>query len=214
MSLFTDLKEVLTPYAQRIKGLAAADEKIKADLDAIEPGLSNDAKEALMACFAHVTWDGDSSGYMDDLRTALGIVTNPFENAEYQLGGAGFNGNTDNNTGCVAVNSTSEVRVRTTVPVSCKRGMLTAKTGYEINAYLLNSTSYGEWQTAGGVTLTGYNDVSYADVSLYQWAAQKEILTGTKYVLVVVRKTSGEAFTQEEATGIYGTGFIYEEVSA
>lgn len=32
MSLFTDLKEVLTPYAQRIKGLAAADEQIKADL--------------------------------------------------------------------------------------------------------------------------------------------------------------------------------------
>lgn len=32
MSLFTDLKEVFTAYAQRIKGLAAADEKIKADL--------------------------------------------------------------------------------------------------------------------------------------------------------------------------------------
>ena len=33
MSLFTDLKEVFTAYAQRIKGLAAADEEIKADLD-------------------------------------------------------------------------------------------------------------------------------------------------------------------------------------
>lgn len=33
MSLFTDLKEVLTPYAQKIKGLAAADEEIKADLE-------------------------------------------------------------------------------------------------------------------------------------------------------------------------------------
>jgi len=32
MSLCSDLKEVLTPYAQRIKGLAAADEEIKADL--------------------------------------------------------------------------------------------------------------------------------------------------------------------------------------
>lgn len=32
MSLFTDLKEVFTAYAQRIKGLAAADEEIKADL--------------------------------------------------------------------------------------------------------------------------------------------------------------------------------------
>jgi len=35
MSLFTDLKEILTPYAQRIKDLAAADEEIKADLDAL-----------------------------------------------------------------------------------------------------------------------------------------------------------------------------------
>lgn len=33
MSLYSDLNEVLTPYAQRIKGLAAADEEIKTDLD-------------------------------------------------------------------------------------------------------------------------------------------------------------------------------------
>lgn len=36
MSLCSDLKEVLTPYAQRIKGLAAADEEIKADLGDVE----------------------------------------------------------------------------------------------------------------------------------------------------------------------------------
>lgn len=34
MSLYSDLNEVLTPYAQRIKGLEAADEEIKADLGA------------------------------------------------------------------------------------------------------------------------------------------------------------------------------------
>lgn len=34
MSLYSDLNEVLTPYAQRIKGLAAADEELKADLGA------------------------------------------------------------------------------------------------------------------------------------------------------------------------------------
>lgn len=33
MSLYSDLNEVLTPYAQKIKRLAAADEEIKADLD-------------------------------------------------------------------------------------------------------------------------------------------------------------------------------------
>lgn len=36
MSLFTDLREVLTAYAQRIKGLAAADEEIKADLGTVD----------------------------------------------------------------------------------------------------------------------------------------------------------------------------------
>ena len=189
-------------------------EDVKADLDAIVPGLSDDAKAALMACFAHVTWDGDSSSYMDDLRTALGIVVNPFEDAEYQIGGGGYNQNLNNNTGCVSVNSTNESRIRTVVPVPCKRGTLVAKTGYEINAYLLNSTSYGDWYTTTGIKITGYNDVAYIGTSYYQWAAQKEILTGTNYVLVVVRKTSGEAFTQEEAAEIYGTGFTYEEVSA
>lgn len=33
MSLFTDLRDVLTPYAQRIKGLAADNEQIRADLN-------------------------------------------------------------------------------------------------------------------------------------------------------------------------------------
>lgn len=48
MSLFTDLKEVLTPYAQRIKGLATANEEIKADLGAVEDSLS-DATNAIKA---------------------------------------------------------------------------------------------------------------------------------------------------------------------
>lgn len=33
MSLYSDLNEILTPYAQKIKGLAAANDKVKADLD-------------------------------------------------------------------------------------------------------------------------------------------------------------------------------------
>lgn len=39
MSLFTDLKEILTPYAQRIKGLAAIDNEIKADLNSLDESL-------------------------------------------------------------------------------------------------------------------------------------------------------------------------------
>ena len=36
MSLYSDLNEVLTPYAQKIKGLSAADAEIKADLDVLD----------------------------------------------------------------------------------------------------------------------------------------------------------------------------------
>lgn len=72
MSLFTDLKEVLTPYAQRIKGLAAADEKIKADLGNLTPGLSQDARAALLACIEHVWWtDGHGREYYNALQVAL-----------------------------------------------------------------------------------------------------------------------------------------------
>ena len=47
--------------------------EIKADLDALEPGLSDDAKAALLACFRHVArWD-DSSGraYYNNLYASL-----------------------------------------------------------------------------------------------------------------------------------------------
>lgn len=44
MSLYSDLNEVLTPYAQRIKGLATANEEIKADLDDLDDGIYNGYK--------------------------------------------------------------------------------------------------------------------------------------------------------------------------
>lgn len=48
MSLFTDLKEVFTAYAQRIKGLAEADEEIKAELgDVAESIFSSDKSKAI-----------------------------------------------------------------------------------------------------------------------------------------------------------------------
>lgn len=212
MSLFTDLKDVLTPYASRIKNLDNQVSDVKADLDAIVPGLSDDAKEALIDCFSNVIWDGDGQDYINNLKTVLGVVDNPFEDAEYELGAFGYNQKADGSSGCVSKNDTLTTRVRTAIPVSCKHGRLTAKTGYEINMYMLNSRSYGEWSTTGGVAMTGYNDMAYTGTTYYQWGTEKEILTGTKYCIVVVRKTSGDTFTQNEADNIYGTGFEYEEV--
>ena len=45
---------------------------LKDDLEQLEPGLSDEAKEALLACFAHVTWiDDDGPGCYDALENAL-----------------------------------------------------------------------------------------------------------------------------------------------
>ena len=45
---------------------------LKADLEQIVPGLSEEAKEALLACFAHVAWiDDDGQDYYDALEEAL-----------------------------------------------------------------------------------------------------------------------------------------------
>ena len=75
MSLFTDLKEVLTPYASRIKNLdnqvSEVNESlddVKVDLDALEPGLSADAKTALLRCLSKVAWiDGNGRNYYNAL---------------------------------------------------------------------------------------------------------------------------------------------------
>lgn len=52
---------------------------IKTDLNALEPGLSAEAKASLLACFAHVKWSDDQGqSYYDDLYNALyGVQPNP-----------------------------------------------------------------------------------------------------------------------------------------
>lgn len=54
-------------------------EDLEETVDNIEPGLSADAKTALLACFAHVAWtDEHSQDYYDDLYNALyGIQPDP-----------------------------------------------------------------------------------------------------------------------------------------
>lgn len=71
MSLYSDLNEVLTPYANKIKGLAASDDQIKADLEDLDDrvealeaggggsGLTDDVKTALMNLADHLAWDDD-----------------------------------------------------------------------------------------------------------------------------------------------------------
>lgn len=89
MSLFTDLRDVLTPYAQRINGLkadlgdlTALETEDKTDLvsainEAAESGLSDEAKAALLACFEQAAWtDDDGEQYYNALVQALGGAGN------------------------------------------------------------------------------------------------------------------------------------------
>lgn len=84
MSLYSDLNEVLTPYANKINELAASDDQIKADLGALEErvealegssgGLTSDIKSALMNLVNHIAWDDDDptgQTYITALQNAL-----------------------------------------------------------------------------------------------------------------------------------------------
>lgn len=53
--------------------------ELKETVDNLDPGLSDEAKEALMACFEHVKWDDDQGqSYYDDLYNALyGVQPDP-----------------------------------------------------------------------------------------------------------------------------------------
>lgn len=84
MSLYSDLKEVLTPYAQKIKGLATTNEEIKADLEDLDErvdvleggsggsGLTDAVKTALLQLAQKVAYiDDGGQDYYDDLYNAL-----------------------------------------------------------------------------------------------------------------------------------------------
>lgn len=70
MSLYSDLTEVLTPYANRIKGLNGSLEDLE---DSIESkSLSSELKLALMNLANNVSWVGtDGSAHIEALRQAL-----------------------------------------------------------------------------------------------------------------------------------------------
>ena len=102
MSLFTDLKDVLTPYAQRIKGLAAADEEIKADLGALDTDIS-----ALAVIETGYSLDVSTVEYVQGYLNSDGTIvattgTNaqkttvpiPLEPGDYTIAFSGMNGTT------------------------------------------------------------------------------------------------------------------------
>lgn len=82
MSLYSDLNEVLTPYAQKIKSLNKEASDIKADLDTFSEdlaeyrygggGLTDEARYNILACFENAAWiDDDGQDYLDALESTL-----------------------------------------------------------------------------------------------------------------------------------------------
>ena len=67
-----DSKAVGDAIAAEAAERAADIDDVKEDLEQLEPGLSAEAKAALLACFAHVAWtDTHGQDYYDDLEDAL-----------------------------------------------------------------------------------------------------------------------------------------------
>jgi len=70
--IYNTLEPVFDAYADAIKQNKAAIDEVKADLDNLEPGLSETAKAALLACFENVGWNqGSGREYIDYLESAL-----------------------------------------------------------------------------------------------------------------------------------------------
>ena len=71
----SDLPEIrigIATNASDISGLETDIEHLEEEILAIEPGLSDEAKTALLACFAHVAWIGsDGLTYYNTLKVAL-----------------------------------------------------------------------------------------------------------------------------------------------
>ncbi len=75
MSLYSDLNEVLTPYAQKIKGLMTAKDEIKADLDDVneridglgDGALSDTAIQLLETILNAAVYTSDQSANIDAL---------------------------------------------------------------------------------------------------------------------------------------------------
>lgn len=72
MSLYSDLNEVLTPYAQRIKGLEADLDELKEEIAGDGTGMSEEFKIALYLILKKVAYiDEDGQDYLDTLDRAM-----------------------------------------------------------------------------------------------------------------------------------------------
>jgi len=203
------------------------------EIDSFE-GISDEVKEALLACFNHVIWDDIETGQSayDDLYDAL-YGSKPHKAPYYDVskmiynaGGVApapsftFNGSTrnENNYGILYSNTlANRARLQTVIP--CENGTITANEGYEVCAYLFDDISFSsnwEYDPATdtrnnfGVNnpLNFYRESQEAEWNIPAWVSSSTIENSDcKYIMLVFRKTDNTEWTSDELKNMYGTVF-------
>ena len=194
---------------------AAADAKatgdeiadLRSDFEQLEPGLSEEAKEALLACFEHVAWIGtDGQDYYDALETALytqkpvtkiEVINNSAYGRELALD--------DNYYAKVNVGLTARCRFD---PIRNKGNVInvTDANKYSVACYDLNNNELVDYEIKPEqtvITQQGYpmsSDVAPTYV--------KSVQASGTYYACAFRKDSGADFTTDEIENAEGTVFV------
>lgn len=198
------------------------------DTYTVDPGLSEEAKAALLACFRGVLWASkDGQNYYDALQAALyGQEPVPvptiepmydLRKMEYSIGSGApdeiytWSGNTRTYTGkkFFSPNSlTNRARFKSLMPAVS--GTITAMAGYEVCVYTFDSIQFESTyfftpktdvrNDFGSGGAVNFNDNIPAWVQSYTIED-----SDCKFALVAFRKTNNEDFTQSELQNMYGT---------
>lgn len=178
-------------------------EDLKSALSEIEPGLSDDAKTALLACLAHVAWiDEDGPDYYDALETALYTEKVPFEVAMVNKSSIG-------KTTSVYCSSMDNITARCRFDVPVKNNGYTINstdtTKYQVNVYNLINDTLTEF-TVDGTTYSGY---ALSDSETPTW--QDSIVVTGNYFWCAFKKLDGTDFTNDEIENAFGTIYSVEQ---
>ena len=193
------------------------------EIDSID-GISDEVKEALLACFERVMWiDDDGHTAYDDLYYSLYgqrpavEPTYDLSKIDYIIGGGGpseiytWSGNTRSLTGYrifAANDMTNRARMRSFMPAVS--GTITAMPGYEIVAYLFDSIQFASsWDyNPKSDTRNKFGNSGGINFNT-QYPAWVDSFTiednNCKFILLAFRKTNNADWTQTELQNMYGT---------